>query len=116
MRPRSSTPAQLDAGALTKALLFGEEGRSRDVTPGGSPSRKRQRVYGDRYVATTSIQRELRSFELEIDGEGPSAQPSTRSNLIIRTLRKEPKSANIFLQFYPKQRRAGSASIFQPAA
>lgn len=39
-------PDQLK-GALEK---FEDAGRRRDVTPGGSPSRKRQRVYGDRYV------------------------------------------------------------------
>ncbi len=40
----------IDANALSKALIkeFEDAGRSRDVTPGGSPSRKRQRVYGDR--------------------------------------------------------------------
>lgn len=40
----------IDANALSTALLKGMEdaGRSRDVTPGGSPSRKRQRIYGDR--------------------------------------------------------------------
>ena len=39
----------IDPVALKNALKdFEEAGRSRDVTPGGSPSRKRQRVYGDR--------------------------------------------------------------------
>lgn len=40
----------VDAGDLGKALMreLQEPVRSRDVTPGGSPSRKRQRVYGDR--------------------------------------------------------------------
>lgn len=40
----------VDPNALSKALLkeFEDVGRHRDVTPGGSPSRKRQRVYGDR--------------------------------------------------------------------
>ncbi len=50
----SGTPAAdaIDPNALSKALLkeFEDAGRPRDVTPGGSPSRKRQRVYGDRYV------------------------------------------------------------------
>jgi cell division cycle 20-like protein 1 (cofactor of APC complex) len=40
----------IDPSALNKALRdFEDAGRHRDVTPGGSPSRKRQRVYGDRY-------------------------------------------------------------------
>lgn len=39
----------IDPNRLNKALLkeFEDAGR-RDITPGGSPSRKRQRVYGDR--------------------------------------------------------------------
>lgn len=39
----------IDADALTKALKeYEEAGRRRERTPGTSPSRKRQRVYGDR--------------------------------------------------------------------
>lgn len=38
----------VDPGALSRALE--EAGRTRERTPGGSPSRKRQRVYGDRSV------------------------------------------------------------------
>lgn len=39
----------IDPNALTKALRdFEDAGRSRERTPGASPSRKRQRVYGDR--------------------------------------------------------------------
>jgi len=45
--PRSA--AEIDPNALKKALKdFEDAGRHRDITPGGSPSRKRQRVYGDR--------------------------------------------------------------------
>jgi cell division cycle 20-like protein 1 (cofactor of APC complex) len=41
--------SQVDPNMLSKALMKEfEEGRTREVTPGGSPSRKRQRVYGDR--------------------------------------------------------------------
>jgi len=42
---------QLDPNVLSKALQkeFEEAGKQhRDITPGGSPSRKRQRIYGDR--------------------------------------------------------------------
>lgn len=40
----------IDPNALGKALLkeFEDAGRRRDTGSGGSPSRKRQRVYGDR--------------------------------------------------------------------
>ena len=41
----------IDPGALSRALE--EAGRTRERTPGGSPSRKRQRVYGDRSVETS---------------------------------------------------------------
>jgi len=41
----------IDPDMLSRALKdFEEAGRQRDRTPGGSPSRKRQRVYGDRSV------------------------------------------------------------------
>lgn len=39
----------IDPDALTKALKeYEDAGRPRERTPGTSPSRKRQRVYGDR--------------------------------------------------------------------
>ena len=39
----------LDPDSLSKALQeFKEAGQTREKTPTGSPSRKRQRVYGDR--------------------------------------------------------------------
>ena len=42
-------PESIDPDALTKALKdYEEAGRRRERTPGTSPSRKRQRVYGDR--------------------------------------------------------------------
>lgn len=50
----SGTPTadSIDPNALSKALLKEFEdagsGRHRETTPGGSPSRKRQRIYGDR--------------------------------------------------------------------
>ena len=41
----------VDPAALSKALKDMEDaGRVRERTPGASPSRKRQRVYGDRSV------------------------------------------------------------------
>lgn len=48
-RSRSRVESAVDPNQLSKALQREfEEPRSRDVTPGGSPVRKRQRVYGDR--------------------------------------------------------------------
>ena len=47
---RDTGATSIDPNVLTKALMkeFEDAGRQRDITPGGSPSRKRQRVYGDR--------------------------------------------------------------------
>lgn len=46
----------IDPSALSKALKdFEEAGNVRERTPGGSPSRKRQRIYGDRLVAFPEI-------------------------------------------------------------
>jgi cell division cycle 20-like protein 1 (cofactor of APC complex) len=49
-RPRTEKESEpVDARALDKALKDIEEaGRQRERTPGMSPCRKRQRVYGDR--------------------------------------------------------------------
>lgn len=49
-RPDSARVDSIDPNALSKALLkeFEDAGKHRDITPAGSPSRKRQRVYGDR--------------------------------------------------------------------
>ena len=53
-RQREGSEA-VDADALSKALKeFEESGRSREQTPIGSPSRKRQRIYGDRLVHSVS--------------------------------------------------------------
>lgn len=46
---RAATANPLDPNALNKALLKEfEGGRQREVTPGGSPVRKRPRIHGDR--------------------------------------------------------------------
>lgn len=49
-RQKSRTGSEpIDADALSLALKeYEEAGRRRERTPGTSPSRKRQRVYGDR--------------------------------------------------------------------
>jgi cell division cycle 20-like protein 1 (cofactor of APC complex) len=49
-RNGSATGSAIDPNQLQKALKEFEDaaGRHRDTTPGGSPARKRQRVYGDR--------------------------------------------------------------------
>ncbi len=48
---RDRASEAIDPDKLSMALRdFEEAGRQRERTPGGSPSRKRQRVYGDRLV------------------------------------------------------------------
>lgn len=51
-RQRSRTGSEpVNPDALARALQdFEDAGRQRESTPGSSPSRKRQRVYGDRYA------------------------------------------------------------------
>ncbi|OQD76849.1 hypothetical protein PENDEC_c003G05674 [Penicillium decumbens] len=51
-RPEASEGSEpIDASALAKALKdYGEAGTRRERTPGTSPHRKRQRVYGDRFI------------------------------------------------------------------
>lgn len=47
----------VDPAALSKALKDMEDaGRVRERTPGASPSRKRQRVYGDRSVKVSAVE------------------------------------------------------------
>jgi cell division cycle 20-like protein 1 (cofactor of APC complex) len=48
-RRSSMTKSGIDADQLHKVLKeFDDAGKPIDTTPGGSPARKRQRVYGDR--------------------------------------------------------------------
>ncbi|KAK7723136.1 substrate-specific activator of APC-dependent proteolysis [Botryosphaeria dothidea] len=66
----------LDPNALSKALeKFEQAGRQRDYTPGLSPSRKRQRVYGDRFIPNRSGQDFPASFSL-LHEDGSPATPS----------------------------------------
>lgn len=49
-RKSSLVGSGVDAEQLQKVLKeFDDAGKAKDTTPGGSPARKRQRVYGDRY-------------------------------------------------------------------
>jgi cell division cycle 20-like protein 1, cofactor of APC complex len=51
---RNSEP--VDASALSRALeQFERAGRQRERTPTASPSRKRQRIYGDRYATQSRL-------------------------------------------------------------
>ena len=56
MSSTEKSAASVDADALARALKDVKDvGRPRQRTPGTSPSRKRQRIYGDRQVAELSF-------------------------------------------------------------
>ncbi|KAI9657575.1 MAG: substrate-specific activator of APC-dependent proteolysis [Trizodia sp. TS-e1964] len=68
----------IDPDALSKALKeFEQAGRDRERTPGGSPSRKRQRVYGDRFIPNREGQDLSASYSLLHD-DGLPATPSRK--------------------------------------
>ena len=59
----------IDPTALSKALKdFEDAHRTRDRTPGASPSRKRQRIYGDRSVQPV----ESREYQFSMGREAVS--------------------------------------------
>ncbi|KAI9707468.1 MAG: substrate-specific activator of APC-dependent proteolysis [Candelina mexicana] len=63
----------IDPDKLSMALReFEEAGRHRERTPGGSPSRKRQRVYGDRFIPNRGGQDLQASFSLLHDDGSPA--------------------------------------------
>ncbi|KAJ5712740.1 hypothetical protein N7493_009208 [Penicillium malachiteum] len=66
----------VDAAALTKALKdYEDAGRHRDRTPGASPCRKRQRVYGDRFIPNREGQDLQATYNL-LHEDGCPATPS----------------------------------------
>ncbi|KAH7032865.1 WD40-repeat-containing domain protein [Microdochium trichocladiopsis] len=67
--------SSIDAEALSRALSRELTGDRRDSTPGASPSRKRQRINGDRFIPSRSGQDLQASFSLLHD-EGSPATPS----------------------------------------
>ena len=72
----------INAGALSKALReFEDSGSARERTPGASPSRKRQRVYGDRFIPNREGQDLQASFNLMHE----DGSPSTPSKVKKRT-------------------------------
>lgn len=72
-RSMGTTMVGVDAGALSLALE--ETARPRESTPTASPSRKRQRVWGDRFVANRQGQDLQASFSLLHEDSSP-ATPS----------------------------------------
>ncbi|MCJ1254742.1 substrate-specific activator of APC-dependent proteolysis [Lignoscripta atroalba] len=77
-REREGSEA-ISADALSKALKeFEEAGRTRERTPGGSPSRKRQRIYGDRFIPNREGQDLHASFSLLHDDASPSTPSKTK--------------------------------------
>ncbi|MCJ1251803.1 substrate-specific activator of APC-dependent proteolysis [Trapelia coarctata] len=71
-RSREGSEA-IDAAVLSAKLKeFKEDARSREVTPGGSPSRKRPRLYADRFIPERSGQDLSANFSLLPDEVSPS--------------------------------------------
>ncbi|KAI9817821.1 MAG: substrate-specific activator of APC-dependent proteolysis [Pycnora praestabilis] len=76
---QSTGSAAIDADQLSKALMdFEEAGKQRERTPGGSPSRKRQRVYGDRFIPNREGQDLQASFSLLHDDGSPATPTRTK--------------------------------------
>ncbi|KAL4939459.1 hypothetical protein BDV06DRAFT_36650 [Aspergillus oleicola] len=73
---RRHTSGAIDPNALTRALKeYDDAGRSREWTPGASPSRKRQRVYGDRFIPVREGQDLQATYSL-LHEDGCPATPS----------------------------------------
>ena len=69
----------VDAGALSKALKdFEDGGRVQNRTPGASPSRKRQRIYGDRFIPNREGQDLQASYSLLHDDGSPATPSKTK--------------------------------------
>ncbi|EEP82807.1 conserved hypothetical protein [Uncinocarpus reesii 1704] len=69
----------INAGALAKALKdFEDVGRQRERTPGTSPCRKRQRVYGDRFIPNREGQDLQASYSLLHEDGCPSTPSKTK--------------------------------------
>ncbi|GAM41036.1 CDK inhibitor [Talaromyces pinophilus] len=78
----SNLSEAVDPAALASALRdYDEAGRRRERTPGASPSRKRQRVYGDRFIPN----REGQDLQATYSLLGEDGCPSTPSRTKKRT-------------------------------
>jgi len=86
----------VSATALNKALQQVEDvGRSRSITPSGSPSRKRQKVQGggDRFIPNRSGQDLQASYSLLHD-DGSPATPSRANKKTLGDLHFQKRDAN----------------------
>lgn len=68
----------VDSAALNKALQSLEGARQREHTPGASPSRKRQRVYGDRFIPNREGRDLQAGYSLLHDDASPAAPSKTK--------------------------------------
>lgn len=74
---RNSEP--IDPSALSRALeQFEQAGRVRERTPTASPSRKRPRIYGDRFIPNRAGQDLQASFNLLHDDGSPATPSKSR--------------------------------------
>lgn len=72
---RDGSLSGIDPGVLTRALSRELSADRRDSAPAASPSRKRQRINGDRFIPSRSGQDLQASFSL-LHEEGSPATPS----------------------------------------
>ena len=106
----------MDPTALSKALKNMEDaGRVRDGTPGASPSRKRQRVYGDRSVESYSPYFPKRSLDFAKGGTMVVVSRFAKwsINKRIKWLEMTREANSLRIQIHPKSRGARSASKLQ---
>lgn len=95
----------IDPGPLSKALKeFEEVGNMRERTPGGSPSRKRQRMQADRLVDFLEMVYNARGYRIRGWNDGSGASSTIRNHggglcqkfagtaIVHRTLNGRPRS------------------------
>lgn len=90
----------VDPGALSRALQGVEQAsQSRERTPVGSPSRKRQRVYGDRFIPNRDGRDLQASFSLIPDNNSPSTPSKAKKRTPHGELHFQ-RSSSWFLNLY----------------
>lgn len=87
----------VDPGALSRALQGVEQAsQSRERTPIGSPSRKRQRIYGDRFIPNRDGRDLQASFSLIPDNNSPSTPSKAKKRTPHGELHFQ-RSSSLFL-------------------
>ncbi|KAM0605371.1 hypothetical protein ACHAP1_004694 [Verticillium nonalfalfae] len=107
-----SRSAALDTSAVDSALLREMHRSQRESTPGASPSRKRQRINGDRFIPSRSGQDLQASFNL-LHEDGSPATPSKQKKrtphgeLHFQKTTPSTPHKNLFSYMSPRNLSAG---------